>query len=117
MISVRSNCSSANISNDMDLDDINSCTILRVKVLCPGTGLLEKHRSISKVKFQRLCTHFSSFYVLHRLQYLDHIVVKGIFGTYVLSQPTGDIIRNEAPTRQFSAYDISEIGLASLASH
>ncbi|GFX11063.1 uncharacterized protein TNCV_2246391 [Trichonephila clavipes] len=27
MILVRSNCSSANISNDMDLDDVNSCTI------------------------------------------------------------------------------------------
>ncbi|GFY17282.1 hypothetical protein TNCV_1090561 [Trichonephila clavipes] len=42
MISVRSNCSSANIPNDMELDDVNSCITLHVKVPSPGTGLCKK---------------------------------------------------------------------------
>ncbi|GFX93731.1 hypothetical protein TNCV_1589081 [Trichonephila clavipes] len=42
MILVRSNRSSANISNDMDMDDVISCTILHVKVLSLGTGLCKK---------------------------------------------------------------------------
>ncbi|GFY66322.1 hypothetical protein TNIN_86891, partial [Trichonephila inaurata madagascariensis] len=58
MILLRSNCSSANISNGTDLDDVHSCTILHVKVLCLGTGLSEIHRSIFRMKFQKSCTHF-----------------------------------------------------------